>query len=145
MAVDVRKARKKTVAGFPPHSFGAAFVMSCPLGVVAEDCKQIKLKSPDGKGVMVDGACARYEGEFRKGKLHGKGKITESDGRITEGIFRFGQLYGPGKIIYEDGRLAEGHFINGYLSGQGRYVWKDGRSFEGTFLTGRQAGPAATQ
>jgi hypothetical protein len=119
-----------------------AFVVlfAVPAVVHAQDCKQVKLASPNGRGVMVDSACTKYEGEFRNGKLHGQGKMAESDGRITEGSFMRGQLFGPGKITYETGDVAEGEFFNGYLSGKGRYSWKDGRVFEGTFFDGRVSG-----
>lgn len=120
---------------------GLVAALATPDWAVAANCKPQKLASPNGPGSMVGNDCARYEGEFKNGKLHGKGKVTESGGRTTEGRFMDGRLNGLGKIAYGDGRIADGEFVNGMLSGTGRFVWPDGRRFEGTFYNGYVSGP----
>lgn len=76
------------------------------------------------------------EGSFVSGKLHGKGRITFSDGEIHEGIFENGKLHGDGCIRYPDGRKEEGSFRNGELHGNGKRTFSDGEVHEGVFEDG---------
>jgi hypothetical protein len=36
----------------------------------------------------------RYEGEYRGGKKHGKGKLSRRDGSVTAGLWRAGKFKG---------------------------------------------------
>jgi len=44
-----------------------------------------------------------YEGAWKDGKRHGKGKMTDKDGIFYEGEWTYGESQGQGKMTYEDG------------------------------------------
>lgn len=58
---------------------------------------------PDGKS---------YEGDWKDGMMHGKGKKTWANGKFYEGDLERGKSHGKGKQIFPDGRTFHGHFIN---------------------------------
>lgn len=67
-----------------------------------------------------------YEGEFKSGLKHGKGKYIAASGLIFEGSYLHGVKSGEGKIINRDGSLSyEGEFLNGLPHGKG-ISYKDG-------------------
>jgi hypothetical protein len=62
----------------------------------------------------------KYEGEFQKGKPHGKGKFTYEFGSYYEGDFENGKFNGLGRLIYKDGDHKIGMFKDGqFVSGTG--------------------------
>ena len=58
---------------------------------------------------------ATYEGEVEKGKAHGVGIFTFSDGSIYEGKVSKNRIRGEGKYIDSQGNVYEGKFRNGTL------------------------------
>ncbi|MFA5260449.1 MAG: hypothetical protein WC450_04400 [Candidatus Omnitrophota bacterium] len=60
-----------------------------------------------------------YEGEFKDGLFHGKGKLTWRNGDTLEGEFKNGLINGKGKHIYHNNSVYEGTFIDGLPDGQG--------------------------
>lgn len=96
---------------------------------------------PDGTGdYEFLQANARYEGEFREGKRHGQGKLTEPSGRVIAGRFDRGEpsgdvtVTGPGSMRYEGG------WQQGRPQGQGRIAYNDGATYEGGFERGLREG-----
>jgi hypothetical protein len=89
-----------------------------------------------------DGAV--YEGEYVKGKAHGKGRETffEGDfkGNIYEGDWVNGFQTGKGKSVDTIGGIYEGDFINNEFNGKGKYIWKDGHMYEGDWVDHKQTG-----
>jgi len=72
-----------------------------------------------------------YEGDWVKGKKHGKGKHTMlSDGEWNqyEGAFKNNKCHGKGIIIYRDGMIYEGKFKKGERHGKGILTLQDGTS-----------------
>jgi len=49
-----------------------------------------------------------YEGEVKKGKAHGVGKFTFSDGSVYEGKFKRNKFNGKGKYTSKSGEVFEG-------------------------------------
>ena len=48
-----------------------------------------------GDGTLsIPGCGIEYCGEFRQGKMHGRAKVSYSDGRVTHGNWRDGQMFG---------------------------------------------------
>ena len=58
---------------------------------------------------------ATYVGEVKKGKAHGVGVFTFSDGSIYEGKVLKNRIKGEGKYIDSKGNVYEGKFKNGTL------------------------------
>jgi hypothetical protein len=77
-----------------------------------------------------------YEGETAKGKPHGKGKMTESNGNVYEGDFANGEWHGKGKVTYRNGDVYEGDWNDGYKHGKGKFTFENGDIYEGNFVEG---------
>ena len=58
---------------------------------------------------------ATYVGEVKKGKAHGVGVFTFSDGSIYEGKVSKNKIHGKGKYIDSIGKVYEGNFKYGAL------------------------------
>lgn len=54
-----------------------------------------------------------YEGEVKKGKAHGVGIITFSDGSIYEGKVKKNRIHGKGKYTDSNNNVFEGKFSRG--------------------------------
>jgi len=60
------------------------------------------------------GKKGKYEGNFKKGKMHGQGKYTwYEDGNIYTGEFKKDKIHGRGKLVKGDGMVWEGKFRRG--------------------------------
>ena len=78
-----------------------------------------------------------YEGDWKRGKLHGQGRYVHEDGDIYEGTFEDNQKHGQGKYTWcysDEGSVYDGCWELDYRSGFGRMRSMDGRTFEGTWL-----------
>ena len=60
-------------------------------------------------------AAATYEGEVKKGKAHGIGVFTFSDGSKYEGKVSKNRIHGKGKYTSSQGKVYEGKFKYGAL------------------------------
>jgi hypothetical protein len=56
---------------------------------------------------------ARYVGEFRRGKYHGKGVYERPNGSKYVGEFAHGKFDGTGSFVTSTGKKYEGAFTNG--------------------------------
>ena len=97
-----------------------------------------------------------YIGEWKNGKINGKGTIYWSTGEKLSGEFKNGNAFncegtliyksgkyvgaiveglrtGYGKCYHNNGDYCEGEYHNGKLNGQGMYRWKDGSTWQGEF------------
>ena len=81
-----------------------------------------------------------YEGQFKSGKLHGKGIYRISNGNSYEGKFRNNMMHGKGIYIWSDGKRYEGDYVNGKRIGKGMLIWPDGDMYKGEWLNGRFTG-----
>ena len=113
---------------------------------------------PDGKGHMKylnDDYFYSYDGQFKQGKEHGKGKQVCLDGTFecdfVEGkALGYGTIVNPdgdvykgqidtvaegmGTLYYTDGSIYEGEFKNGFPHGSGTLTYPDGETIKGIFL-----------
>ena len=58
-------------------------------------------------------AASTYEGEVKKGKAHGVGIFTFSDGSTYEGKVKSNKIHGKGKYTDAQGKVYEGKFRYG--------------------------------
>ena len=89
----------------------------------------------EGFGVYEWGGNRRYEGEWKEGKMQGKGKIWYIDGTYYEGMFYDNQRNGLGKYVWNDDKWYEGEWKDGKQNGNGVY-YKSGVVLKGLWNNG---------
>lgn len=73
-----------------------------------------------GQGRFFSNCCdSLFEGEFHKGKKHGKGVEVFKNGDRYEGDFKENQFSGKGVMYFQNGDVYEGGFEEGVFHGQG--------------------------
>jgi len=77
-----------------------------------------------------------YIGTFSKGKRHGQGRYTWTNGDSYEGEWREGKPNGLGKVTYGKGGSYTGELSAGQLNGRGIFEKPDGTKYEGIWLNG---------
>ena len=78
---------------------------------ISEKDKKVEEKATD----TLEFKEATYVGEIKKGKAHGVGVFTFSDGSTYEGKVYKNKIKGEGKYIDSQGNVYEGKFKNGVL------------------------------
>lgn len=73
---------------------------------------------------------AKYAGEFKNGKYHGKGTFTFTDGDKYIGEWKDDAIHGQGTMIYADGRVYKGKY-KAYARTQGTMEWPNGLKYTG--------------
>ncbi|MFO0747202.1 MAG: hypothetical protein U1F43_16285 [Myxococcota bacterium] len=106
-----------------------AVVTRAPLPANKLQCEDGDCKA--GTGSSVDMWGERYEGEFKDGKYHGKGKVTRADGQVYEGHFADGLPDGAGIVTNAGGDRFEGTFAKGAPVGELKIVLANGDFYEG--------------
>lgn len=82
-----------------------------------------------------------YAGEFRDGKLNGRGRIEFfKEGHVYEGDFRDNEINGNGVFQWNNKDIYEGQMANGRMHGQGRYTHANGQVYEGSYENGVKNG-----
>ena len=74
------------------------------------------------KGIKITSKGSKYSGEFKEGKYHGQGTITNAAGDEYIGGWKDGKFYGKGTLTYSNGNKKSG-------------IWKDGKVNEQNTLT----------
>lgn len=78
-----------------------------------------------------------YEGEFREGLKHGRGKMVLSNGNTYEGSFQYGKRQGSAKYTWANGDTYDGVFQDGAMTGEAEIVYENGRRhYKGRVLNG---------
>lgn len=77
-----------------------------------------------------------YDGEFKDGKRHGKGKQIDDEGDVYEGEFFNDQYNGKGRMDYVDGDIYQGNWKDGIPHGKGVMIYTNGDKYEGDFEDG---------
>ena len=84
---------------------------------------------------------AKYEGEFKKDKKSGKGKIIFESGDIYEGEFNDNKFNGYGHYIWaKNGHEYKGNYLNGKFHGEGLYKWGENEYYKGEYVNGIKEG-----
>eukprot|EP00824_Muranothrix_gubernata_P009735 TRINITY_DN22441_c0_g1_i1.p1 TRINITY_DN22441_c0_g1~~TRINITY_DN22441_c0_g1_i1.p1 ORF type:complete len:393 (+),score=76.77 TRINITY_DN22441_c0_g1_i1:41-1180(+) len=82
----------------------------------------------DGTARFTDpGTGDTYEGDWKKGKRDGRGKMEYSDGEIYDGDWRDNKPHGNGCHRYEDGSTYVGEWRRGVRHGHGVYTSQSSR------------------
>lgn len=81
-----------------------------------------------------------YEGEWHKGKPHGKGKIIYKSGDIYEGDFVKGKREGYGVYTFPDGEKYEGYWNQNHQHGHGVYYFANKDKYDGMWYLDYQHG-----
>lgn len=80
-----------------------------------------------------------YDGEWKDGQRHGKGKMIYSDGYYV-GEWKNGVREGKGKDVFANGYYYEGDFSCDMWHGLGKESFPDGVTFEGEYRFGKKNG-----
>ena len=96
---------------------------------------------PEGKGKEITDLY-EYEGEFKKGKKNGKGKIIYKDtGDWYEGEFHNNNFNGEGHYHWnKNGHDYKGNYVNGIIEGRGIFKYGDKALYKGEFKNGIKEG-----
>ncbi len=100
------------------------------------------------EGAGVASGIARYSGNFKAGKKHGKGiKIWPATGDRYEGEFVEDRKEGAGSYIWGantawPGEKYTGAFLNDKRHGHGTYDWSTGDRYTGPWEYDQPTGPA---
>ena len=78
----------------------------------------------------------RYIGEWKDGKIDGKGYEEWKDGRKYIGKFKNDKREGQGTATYANGSIYVGKWKNGEHHGQGTYTFASGNVYSGEFKNG---------
>jgi hypothetical protein len=81
-----------------------------------------------------------YVGEFRDGKLTGRGTYTLPNGEKYVGEFRDGKRTGQGTYSWVNGEKYVGEFRDGKRTGLGTFSWPNGEKYVGQFRDGKLTG-----
>jgi hypothetical protein len=74
-----------------------------------------------------------FIGEFKNGKMQGKGKLEWKTGLVFDGEFKDDLRNGFGRQLWANGNNHEGNYIDGKRSGNGTFTWLDGDKYIGNF------------
>ena len=96
---------------------------------------------PHGRGVKTWANGDRYEGDFVDGKRTGHGVAVWADGSRYEGEFVENKRTGRGVFTWPNGNRYEGDFVDSKRHGKGTFTWTNGNRYEGEFRGGKQHGP----
>ena len=75
-----------------------------------------------------------FQGQFKKGFLHGKVIASFQFGDKYIGEYYESQMTGYGSYTYNDGTKITGYFENGVCNRHGKKVYPDGRIYVGEFF-----------
>ena len=130
--------------------------LSAQIDCIKGDCK-------NGYGTCIFPSGSKYVGDFKKGKIHGKGifyfsdgnkyighwveQYREGEGRMIfvsgdeyRGQFKRNKFHGFGIMKYANGNVYEGPWENNHQQGYGVFSYANGDRFEGNFLEGQCEG-----
>ncbi|HMK17067.1 MAG TPA: hypothetical protein VK492_02610 [Chitinophagaceae bacterium] len=80
----------------------------------------------NGRGTMFFKEGAFLTGEWKNGKLNGKGSFLSETGILYIGEFVNGVKQGKGVLFYKDNGMIVGNFSNDKLNGRGIQIFSDG-------------------
>ncbi|XP_032087830.1 MORN repeat-containing protein 1 isoform X2 [Thamnophis elegans] len=105
-------------------------------------CGEMKDQRRNGYGLYIyPNTFFKYEGQWKRGKKHGHGKLLFKDGSYYEGEFADGEIVGHGLRYWAStGNTYSGQFLFGELHGHGVFHYGNGGKYEGEFSYGMREG-----
>lgn len=100
----------------------------------------IKGNCTNGYGTCVFPSGAKYVGDFKNGKLHGKGIFYFSDGNKYLGNWVDQYREGKGRMVFVSGDEYFGDFKRNKFSGEGVMIYANGNRYEGSWLENKPGG-----
>ena len=94
----------------------------------------------EGRGVYTFADGRKYDCQWVAGKMHGAGHVSFGRGNEYEGQFSDGKPHGHGVRLFADGDRYEGNFVRGIKEGHGVYHYANGDEYEGSFVNGMRQG-----
>ncbi|CAM6033964.1 unnamed protein product [Sphagnum compactum] len=93
-----------------------------------------------GKGKISWPTGATYEGDFMGGYMHGMGTYIGNGGTTYKGQWSMNVKHGLGRKTYANGDIYEGHWKQGVQEGFAKYVWARGNEYLGEWRGGLMCG-----
>ena len=94
----------------------------------------------DGKGEYIWKDGGSYKGDFREDFFEGVGVRVYEDGALYKGYFKYDVPHGKGTMTYASGSIYEGFWQFGYRHGEGLYKNNEGYSRQGSYKFGEADG-----
>lgn len=94
----------------------------------------------NGYGTFVFSSSAKYVGDFKNGKLHGKGMLTYPDGSKYIGNWVEQIRQGIGRFYATDGSEYFGHFHDNKFHGEGTMTYPNKDEYRGLWEAGLRQG-----
>ncbi len=100
-----------------------------------------KKEEREGRGCFISSDGNSFIGYWKRDKKNNKGSLYDKDFNIIlEGNFKNGKMNGKGMKILENGTKYEGNFDNDKINGNGIYTFKNGSKWEGNSTNGLKDG-----
>nr|UMO79844.1 Morn repeat domain containing protein [Pandoravirus aubagnensis] len=93
-----------------------------------------------GYGVIHRVRPERYEGEWMRGYMHGRGVRTLDDGAVHDGMWSFSTAFGQGVRTYADGSRYVGSWSVGMRHGHGTHTFANGDVYDGEWRWDKRHG-----
>lgn len=123
---------KVNVKQDPSHTTPVVVKTTTPVALTTADDTD-----SDEEGSVSEGEFAGegeiYDGEYKDGMKHGRGKLRMANGDVYEGEFKEDQMHGRGMIKYQNGDTFDGKFQNGVKNGRGVFKSKLGAIYDGEY------------
>jgi hypothetical protein len=93
-----------------------------------------------GKGLMNYTNGNEYDGEWLNNERNGKGTFKMKNKTRFSGEWKDDELNGQAKLIKSNGESYSGEWKDGMAHGKGKYTWANGDSYEGEWKFGKMHG-----
>ncbi|CAF1066575.1 unnamed protein product [Rotaria sp. Silwood1] len=121
-----------------PTSFSSA--MQHMFSLIDSLSQAMITDNPSVIHIHVDEIGNRYEGEWKDGKKHGKGKMDYANGYKYIGDWVGDVATGEGIFMWTNDDQYEGQYQNGQRHGKGSYTYANGDKYTGGWFEDKKSG-----
>ncbi|MDE0204960.1 MAG: caspase family protein [Candidatus Tectomicrobia bacterium] len=101
---------------------------------------QLRGDKRHGRGTLTWNSGARYVGDWRDGKRKGRGTMTYDNGNRYEGEWRDNERHGHGTLTWNSGARYEGEWRDNKRHGRGTITYDSGNRYEGDWKDNKRHG-----